>query len=52
MVAPKQDNTALITAINRQTDVIANKNYTPTLQTVIGGSVVATAATQNSYNLA
>ena len=46
------DNTALITAINRQTDVIANKNYTPTLQTVIGGSVVATAATQNSYNLA
>lgn len=52
MVAPKQDNTALITAINRQTDVIANKNYNPTLQTVIGGSVVATAATQNSYNLA
>ena len=46
------DNTALITAINRQTDVIANKNYNPTLQTVIGGSVVATAATQNSYNLA
>jgi len=50
---PQQaDNSALIAAINRQTDVIANKNYTPTLQTVIGGSVVATAATQNSYNLA
>ena len=52
IVAPKQDNSALITAINRQTDVIASKNYNPTLQTVIGGSVVATAATQNSYNLA
>jgi uncharacterized membrane protein YuzA (DUF378 family) len=52
MMAPKQDNTALITAINRQTDVISSKNYTPTLQTVIGGSVIATATTQNSYNLA
>ena len=52
IMAPKQDNTALITAINRQTDIISSKNYNPTLQTVIGGSVVATAATQNSYNLA
>jgi hypothetical protein len=50
---PQQaDNSALIAAINRQTDVISSKNYNPTLQTVIGGSVVATAATQNSYNLA
>jgi hypothetical protein len=49
---PVIDNSALIAAINRQTDIISSKNYTPTLQTVIGGSVVATAATQNSYNLA
>jgi hypothetical protein len=50
---PQQtDNSALIAAINRQTDVISSKNYNPTLQTVIGGSVIATATTQNSYNLA
>lgn len=52
ITAPKQDNTALIAAINRQTDIISSKNYNPTLQTVIGGSIVATATTQNSYNLA
>lgn len=52
IIAPKQDNTALIAAINRQTDVISSKNYNPTLQTVIAGSVVATATAQNSYNLA
>jgi hypothetical protein len=52
IMAPKQDNTALITAINRQTDIISSKNYNPTLQTVIGGSIIATTATQNSYNLA
>jgi len=52
VIAPKQDNTALIAAINRQTDVISSKNYNPTLQTVIAGSVVATATAQNSYNLA
>lgn len=52
IIAPKQDNTALIAAINKQTEVIASKNYNPTLQTVIAGSVVATATTQNSYNLA
>jgi hypothetical protein len=50
---PQQnDNSALIAAINKQTDVIASKNYNPTLQTVIEGSVIATATTQNSYKLA
>ncbi len=50
---PQQiDNTALIAAINRQTDVIASKNYTPTLQAIVEGSVLATGTVQNSYNLA
>ena len=52
MIAPKQDNTALIAAINRQTDVIANKNYNPLIRTQIDGVNIATTVPQNSYNLA
>jgi hypothetical protein len=52
MVAPKQDNTALIAAINRQTDVIASKNYNPLIRTQIDGVNIATTVPQNSYNLA
>jgi len=50
---PQQiDNSALIAAINRQTDVISSKNYTPTLQAIVDGSVLANGTVQNSYNLA
>ena len=52
IVAPQQDNSALIAAINRQTDVISSKNYTPTLQAIVDGSVLANGTVQNSYNLA
>ena len=52
IVAPQQDNSALIAAINRQTDVISSKNYTPTLQAIVEGSILATGTVQNSYNLA
>ena len=52
MVTPKQDNTALIAAINRQTEVIASKNYNPLIRTQIDGVNIATTVPQNSYNLA
>jgi hypothetical protein len=52
IVAPQQDNSALIAAINRQTDIISSKNYTPTLQAIVEGSILATGTVQNSYNLA
>jgi hypothetical protein len=52
MIAPKQDNTALIAAINRQTDIISSKNYNPLIRTQIDGVNIATTVPQNSYNLA
>jgi len=52
IIAPKQDNTALIAAINRQTEVIASKNYSPVLRTTINGSEIATTSAQSSYNVA
>jgi hypothetical protein len=52
IVAPQQDNSALISAINRQTDVISSKNYNPILKTMINGNEIATTTAQGSYNLA
>lgn len=45
-----QDNSGVVAAIDRQTNVIASKNYSPTMK--IDGVVVSTIAAQSSYNLA